>query len=110
MLEFENFHAHVYFDSESKNTALALREKIAKAFPELTLGRVWESCVGPHPCPSYQIAFGQSSFQSLISFLMQERASLDIFIHADTGADIVDHTQYVLWLGKSYALNLEKLK
>ena len=52
-----DYHAHVYFDAETKAAAVALREEIGGRF-EVSLGRVHERPIGPHPEWSYQVAFG----------------------------------------------------
>ena len=34
------------------------------------------------------------------------RGDVDVFIHPNTGDDLLDHTQHIMWIGESYPLNL----
>src|SRR5262245_29571082 len=62
-----HYHAHVYYDpASSRDRAQRLRERVAAAFPEATLGRWHDELVGPHLQSMYQIAF---PFALLLSFL-----------------------------------------
>ncbi|MEK7688602.1 MAG: DOPA 4,5-dioxygenase family protein, partial [Pseudomonadota bacterium] len=67
-----DWHAHVYFDPASRDAALALRERIEKAFP-IEMGRFHERPVGPHPRFSYQVAFKNEQFAPLLSWLTLNR-------------------------------------
>ena len=58
--EIKDWHAHVYFDPPTRDTAWALRERIEKAFP-IEMGRFHEKPVGPHPMFSFQVAFAAST-------------------------------------------------
>lgn len=44
----QNFHAHVYFDSESRDIAARMREELGVRF-KVQLDRWHEAKVGPHP-------------------------------------------------------------
>ena len=69
-----NYHAHVYFDAESRERAYALRERITERF-DIQMGRFHEKLVGPHPRWSYQVAFGPEVFQELVPWLMLNRTT-----------------------------------
>lgn len=101
----EDYHAHVYFDSDSKDTARSLCDRVAKQF-ELNIGRFHERTVGPHPMWSCQITFSAKNFDDFIPWLDANREDLTIFVHGLTGDDLKDHTDYAYWLGQSVALNL----
>ena len=45
--EIANFHAHVYYDAESRGAAARVREGLS-AF-EMRLGRWHDRPIGPHP-------------------------------------------------------------
>lgn len=106
MTIFNEYHVHLYYEVKEIAKAEALVEKVRASF-DLQIGRIWDRPVGPHPIGSCQITLPQSQFADFIPWLMRERGELDAFIHADTGNDLIDHTEYVMWLGKSYPLNLE---
>lgn len=103
---FKEFHAHIYFAAKEVEEVTPLLFKIKKDFG-FSQGRVWENPVGPHPIGSCQITFLQESFSSFVSWLMVNRGKFDVFIHAVTGDDWLDHTQNTLWLGRSHPLNLD---
>lgn len=99
------YHAHVYYGPETLAFATALCQEAGERF-QLPVGRLHEQPVGPHPMWSCQITFGQKDFDRFIPWLDQHRKDLTVFVHALTGDDIVDHTDYAYWLGDSVALNL----
>jgi DOPA 4,5-dioxygenase len=72
----------------------------------LKIGRVHQKLVGPHPRWSCQIAFTSKDFEPLIKWLDDNRAGLTVFVHALTGDDLKDHTDYAYWLGDSVDLDL----
>lgn len=99
------YHAHVYFNATTKDIAKQLCDDSGALFA-LKVGRFHEKLVGPHPCWSCQITFGSKDFDAYIAWLEQNRQGLTIFIHALTGDDLKDHTDFAYWLGDSVALNL----
>lgn len=99
------WHAHVYFDAETKAQARDLCERARDTFG-VSMGRVHEKPVGPHPMWSCQLAFAPEKFGSLIPWLGQERKGLTIFIHAITGDDLDDHTNGAVWMGSMETLDL----
>jgi len=107
--EIGGYHAHVYYDEAGKAAAGALRDKVAVAFA-VELGRWHDAPVGPHPCGSYQIAFGPEMFASLVPWLALNRGGLTVFVHPNTGDALADHSAHVMWLGESRALNLDALR
>jgi DOPA 4,5-dioxygenase len=103
------YHAHVYFDHASRSQAQALCEAAALTFPVVVVGRMHDRAVGPHPRGSCQLAFQPELFGHIIPWLLEHRNGLTIFAHANTGDNIRDHTEHVLWLGPSETLNLAAL-
>lgn len=108
--QITGYHAHVYYDAASKPAASTLRDALAAEDFEIQLGRWHDNPIGPHPCGSYQVAFAPDQFAALVPWLALNRGDLDVFIHPDTGDVLPDHTAHVIWLGKSYALNLDALR
>tara|TARA_S200002703_G_scaffold153618_1_gene155372 strand:- start:270 stop:614 length:345 start_codon:yes stop_codon:yes gene_type:complete len=99
------YHAHVYFGAESVEIARTLREEIERQF-DIEMGRFHEKPVGPHPRYSYQVAFKPEQFGEIIPWLSLNREGLTVFVHAETGNELVDHTQHVIWLGPSEDLKI----
>ena len=103
----ESWHAHVYFDSTSRDAARAFREVVAAQFGiRVELGRFHERPVGPHPQWSYQIAFGPAEFPEVVAWLALNHGALDVFVHPNTGDQLRDHRDSAIWIGKSYQLDL----
>jgi aromatic ring-cleaving dioxygenase len=102
------YHAHIYYDpAATRDRAARLRERVAAAFPEATLGRWHDALVGPHPQSMYQIAFPRALLGSFLPWLMLNRDGLTILLHAETGDDYTDHTGHAVWLGAMLPLRLE---
>jgi aromatic ring-cleaving dioxygenase len=107
-METTGYHAHVYFDAATHEAAHRLTDAARRAFP-LTVGRMHDRPVGPHPRGSCQLAFAPELFGPVIAWLMRNRGGLTVFAHALTGDALKDHTEHVLWLGPSESLNLAAL-
>lgn len=105
-----SWHAHVYFDASSRESAWALRECIASELRDLmVMGRFHEKPVGPHPMWSYQVGFAASDFSHVVSWLALNHGALIVFVHPNTEDELRDHRDCALWLGKSCTLNLAAL-
>ena len=109
MSAIENFHAHVYYDTDTRAQALKLCEAAGKTFG-IKVGRMHDNPVGPHPRESCQLTIGNEQFDKVIPWLILHRAGLTVFAHAQTGNALKDHTDHVLWLGPSEKLKLSALK
>ena len=109
MSTIDGYHAHVYFDAAERERAQHLCEAAHAAFG-VTVGRMHDRPVGPHPMPSCQLAFGAAKFGDVIPWLMRHRDGLTIFVHGESGDVMADHTLHVMWLGNSLPLNLDGLK
>ena len=105
----QNFHAHVYYDTATREVAAQVRDALAERF-EVELGRWRDEPVGPHPKSMYQVKFAPEEFGKLVPWLMLHHQGLDILIHPSTEDDVSDHTERALWLGKPLALNIDILR
>lgn len=103
--EIHGFHAHVYYDAATLEQASRLCETARQRF-SLSMGRIHQRQVGPHPCWSCQLAFAPESFGEIIPWLALNRDGLVVFIHPETGDDLNDHTKYAIWMGKIMPLDL----
>ncbi len=101
----QDYHAHVYFDADSREPAKALREEIEARF-DIEMGRWHEKMVGPHPRWSYQVKFGTDLFAELVPWLMLNRRGLTVFLHPNTSKDLEDHRDWPVWMGETLPLNL----
>lgn len=104
-----SYHAHVYFGPESVEQARQLCQTAGELF-RVSVGRVHERLVGPHPHWSCQLAFDSAEFERVIAWLEQNRNGLDVFVHGLTGNDLEDHTTHASWLGNASELNLEMFR
>jgi aromatic ring-cleaving dioxygenase len=108
--EISGYHAHLYYDRQTRPAAAALREEIGRNFPDVLLGRWHEAPVGPHPISMYQVAFSVADFPRFVPWLMLNRGVIVILVHPETGDDYQDHAEHALWLGEKLPLNLEFLR
>jgi DOPA 4,5-dioxygenase len=99
------YHAHVYFDAESRGRARALCEAAAARFG-VVMGRMHERPVGPHPMWSCQLAATPMQFAELLPWLALNRDGLIVFAHPETGDDLADHRDHAIWLGTGLRLDL----
>ena len=99
------WHAHIYFDAESKPAARALGEAAVAKFG-IAMGHMHDGPVGPHPVASCQLSVTPELFGEIIPWLALNRGDLTVFAHAESGDHLADHTHHVLWLGTSLPLDL----
>ena len=100
-----DFHAHIYFDPADVELASQLASAVQARFP-IQVGNFHLRPVGPHPRGSVQLTVPTETFGDLAQFLALNRGGLTIFAHADTGNDLADHTEHVIWFGPSEDLDL----
>lgn len=100
------YHAHIYYNARSRETAAVLREQLDETF-NVILGRWRDEPVGPHPTSMYQIAFEPAEFSKIVPWLMINRQGLDILVHPESGNDLEDHGDNAIWLGEKLPLKLE---
>ncbi|MBR7888382.1 DOPA 4,5-dioxygenase family protein [Marinomonas sp. A79] len=102
------FHAHLYYqDEQGVEMAKAVAEQAAVLF-DIRVGRFHQQAVGPHPVWSCQLSFKAEHLGDIVTWLMLNRRTLDVFLHPVTGDDYLDHTQGCAWLGRSYTLDLSQ--
>jgi DOPA 4,5-dioxygenase len=100
-----DFHAHIYFDPQEVDQARALAAAAQARFPIL-VGHFHLRPVGPQPRGSVQLTVPRDLFGDVAQFLALNRGRLTIFAHAETGDDLADHTEHVIWFGPSEELDL----
>lgn len=104
-LAIRDFHAHIYFDPAQVEEAKELAAAAQSKFP-VKVGHFHLKPVGPHPRGSVQLTVPTDAFGEVAQFLALNRGPLTIFAHAETGNDLADHTEHVIWFGSSEPLNL----
>jgi len=104
-MPFASYHAHVYYDADTRPQAAAVREALGAQFA-VQLGRWHDQPVGPHPQAMYQVAFPAEAFAHVVPWLMAHHGPLPVLIHPNTDDDLGDHSQRALWLGARLELNL----
>ena len=113
------YHAHVYYDAETKPLAAGVRAGFEARFETgphdasdpgvIRMGRWHDDPIGPHPMGSYQIAFAPDLFAKIVPWLALNRRGLTVFIHPETGNDVTDHSDYAIWLGEQRDVDLSVL-
>ena len=106
--QISGYHAHVYYEPETRKSAERLRAGIGERFAA-RLGSWHDEPVGPHPVPMYQVAFAIDEFSRLVPWLMLNRDRLDILVHPLTDDAVADHSRHALWLGNPLPLRLDRL-
>ena len=101
----KNYHAHVYFNPPEASTIQEVHAQASKNLDLMRVFRIIPHPVGPHPTGMFEIHFDDSTKSVVISWLESNRKGLSVLIHEDTGEDHRDHTENVLWLGKSLPLD-----
>lgn len=101
----EEYHAHVYYTLPERQAAETLCTAAEERY-SLRRGRMHDAPVGPHPMGSCQLAFRADQLADIVPWLMENRGDLTVFMHGETGDDWRDHTQHVVWFGKSWPLDL----
>jgi aromatic ring-cleaving dioxygenase len=102
------YHAHVYYDAESRPLAEQLRETIATALG-VEVRPLSDDPRGPHPVPQFRFTFTAAKFETIVPWLMLNRQGLDVLVHPLTDNSYDDHSRYAVWLGAPVALRLGTL-
>ena len=108
MADFTGFHAHIYFDADEVERAQAFAADAQQRFG-VAVGRFHTRPVGPHPRGSCQLTVPKDLFGDFALWAVFARGGLTIFAHAETGDDLPDHTDHVIWFGPSEPLDLSVL-
>jgi DOPA 4,5-dioxygenase len=105
----DSYHAHVYYDADTRDRAGVIRAAVEDRF-DVVMGRWRDFPVGPHPMWSYQIAFDAALFAEIIPWLALNRDGLTVFVHPNTGDALADHRDHALWMGAQQELDLSALE
>ena len=109
MSEINGYHAHVYYDAETKPKAAKLRETIVGKFA-VEPGAFSDEPRGPHPISQFNVIFETEEFKNVVPWLMLNREGLDVLVHPLTESSYDDHSKNALWLGTPVPMRLEILR
>ncbi|MGE5268190.1 MAG: DOPA 4,5-dioxygenase family protein [Thiohalocapsa sp.] len=109
MSENRGYHAHVYYNAETKAKAAALREAIIAKF-KVEPGGFSDEPRGPHPISQFNVIFETPEFQQIVPWLMLNRGGLDVLVHPLTESSYDDHSKNALWLGTPVPMRLDVLR
>lgn len=108
--QITGYHAHVYYDADTRETAARLRQRIWQKWGfAVTMGRFRDRAVGPHPQWMFQAAFEAELFAEIVPWLMYNRDDLVVLVHPEAEDSYDDHAHYPLWLGGRFDLRLDFL-
>ena len=102
------YHAHVYYDTNSRAIAEQLTKAITDKFA-VELGGFFDEPTDPHPLPNLQIIFSTAEFASVVPWLMLNRQGLNVLIHPLSDDSVRDHDTDCAWLGTPVPLKLHVL-
>ena len=109
MTEIRGYHAHVYYDADTRKIAAGLRDTIIGRFT-VKPGAFSDEPIGPHPISQFNVVFRTEEFQNIVPWLMLNREGLDVLVHPLTDSSYNDHTANAMWLGTPVPLKTEILQ
>jgi aromatic ring-cleaving dioxygenase len=109
MTELKGYHAHVYYNAETKPKAAKLRETIIGKFT-VEPGAFSDEPRGPHPISQFNVTFEIPEFQNIVPWLMLNHDGLDVLIHPLTESSYDDHSINALWIGTPVPMRLDILR
>jgi aromatic ring-cleaving dioxygenase len=109
MTEIKGYHAHVYYDADTRKIAEDLREMIISKFA-VRPGGFSDEPVGPHPISQFNVIFQTEEFSKVVPWLMLNHEGLDVLIHPLTDSSYDDHSKNALWIGTPVPMRLDILR
>ena len=109
MSENRGYHAHVYYNADTKPAAAKLRETLIEKF-KVEGGALSDEPRGPHPISQFAVIFETPEFQQIVPWLMLNREGLDVLVHPLTESSYDDHSKNALWLGTPVPMKLDILR
>jgi aromatic ring-cleaving dioxygenase len=109
MSENRGYHAHVYYNADTKPLAAKLRETLIGKF-KVEAGGFSDEPRGPHPISQFAVIFETPEFQNIVPWLMLNREGLDVLVHPLTESSYDDHSKNALWLGTPVPMRLDILR
>jgi len=107
-VKIDGYHAHVYYDAETRLRAERLRETIAATLG-VEVRELSDEPRGPHPV-QFRFTFTPAQFENVVPWLMLNRQGLDVLDHPLTDNSYDDHSRYAVWIGAPVALKLNTMR
>ena len=104
----DGYHAHVYYDAQTRPMAERLAASVTGKF-SVEIGGFFDEPVGPHPAANLAIIFTPAEFATVVPWLMLNRHGLNVLIHPLTDDPMRDHDSDGAWLGKPVPLKLHRM-
>src|SRR6266480_5687682 len=82
MSENKGYHAHVYYNAETKATAAKLSATLLGKF-KVEGGMLSDDPRGPHPISQFNVIFETPEFQQVVPWLMLNRDGLDDYVRSE---------------------------
>jgi len=109
MTQIKGYHAHVYYNADTRKIAEDLRETIIGKFT-VEPGGFSDEPRGPHPISQFNVVFQTEEFQKIVPWLMLNHEGLDVLIHPLTESSYDDHSKNALWIGTPVPMRLDILQ
>jgi len=109
MTEIRGYHAHVYYDADTRKIAAGLRDTIIGRFT-VKPGAFSDEPIGPHPISQFNVVFRTEEFQNIVPWLMLNHEGLDVLIHPLTESSYDDHSKNAPWIGTPVPMRLDILR
>jgi aromatic ring-cleaving dioxygenase len=109
MTEISGYHAHVYYNADTRKIAAGLRDTIISRFT-VEPGAFSDEPRGPHPISQFNVIFRTEEFQNIVPWLMLNHEGLDVLIHPLTDSSYDDHSKNALWIGTPVPMRLDVLR
>ena len=109
MTEIKGYHAHVYYNAETRTVAEGLRNTFIDRFT-VEPGAFSDEPRGPHPISQFNVIFRTEEFQKIVPWLMLNHEGLDVLIHPLTDSSYDDHSKNALWIGTPVPMRLDVLR
>ena len=105
------FHAHIYFDANSRESAAALQASMIADLPaSVQVSRLVDRPIGPHPLPMFEADFARDEYPIVRAYLESHRRSHTVLIHQVSEDEVWDHTEGAEWLGEPLKLDIQFLR
>lgn len=107
-----SYHVHVYYDDSNLELIKEIRKHLWDLFSDnsfIQIGKMYDHPIGPHPQAQFVVAIHHTFLQFVFNFFMKNRQGLSVLIHPETGNEIKDHTDHLVWMGTPLTLDLSRL-
>ncbi len=111
MKTIHGYHAHVYYDLASRESADALRGKLIETFGrQIRIHGLIDEPIGPHPFPMFEVDLRPEDFGTVVPWMMTHHGTHSILIHPLMGDEMAEHRDLPIWIGKQLTLDLKFLE